>query len=126
MQAGIPKDLTVELAMKLVTIKEIAVRVSSELVLSEDGQTIKPKVKIATITKESDLTPEIILSGPKLRGEINCYVLCDGLKAYFNAKTGEAIGREFAAKIPVGPRGRSNTVVRASRTSQEVDRRYIR
>lgn len=125
MEAGIPKDLTVELAAKLVTIKEIVVRVSSEPVLSNDGQKMEAKVKVATIAKERDLTPEMIVGGPKLRGEVNSYTLCDGFRAYFNAKTGEAIGRELRLNSKAGANGSKSTVLIPLRTSPGVDRRYM-
>jgi nitrite reductase/ring-hydroxylating ferredoxin subunit len=68
----------------------------------------------------------MIVQGPKARGDVNGYVLCDGKTAYFSAKTGEAIGREFRIKPAAMPQARTNTVVMASRTSQGVDRRYVR
>lgn len=124
MKNGIPKELTVELAARLVTIKEIVVKVSSELVLSKDGQRNEPQVKTATVTKESDLTPEMIVGGPKAQGEVNGYVLCDGFTAYFNAKTGEAIGRELRLTPPAKPQGRTNTIL-ASPAPRDVNRQYL-
>jgi hypothetical protein len=92
---------------------------------------MEPKVQAVDVQNERDLTPEMILNGPKARGDVHCYVLVDGKTAYFNAKTGEAIGREFRIKPPRGrvfqvAQGRTNTVVMASRTSQGVDRSYMR
>ncbi len=122
-----PKELTVEQATALVSIQGVgSVIVGSELALSKDGQRTEPKVKTVDVQNESDLTPEMIVHGPKARGDVNGYVLVDGKTAYFEAKTGKAIGREFRMKAAARPQGRTNTVVTASRTSQSVDRRYVR
>jgi hypothetical protein len=122
-----PKELTVEQAAALASIQGVGlVPVRSELVLSKDGQRMEPKVYTVDVQKESDLTPGMILSGPKRRGDVNGYVLCDGKTAYFEVGSGKAIGREFRIKGAAKPRGRTNTVVMASRTSQGVDRQYVR
>jgi hypothetical protein len=121
-----PKKLTVEQAEALASIQGVGpVIVGSELVLSKDGQRMEPKVRTVDVQKESDLTPEMIVHGPKAAGDVNGYVLVDGKTAYFEAKTGKAIGREFRTKGAAQPQGRTNTVVMASRTSQGVDRRYV-
>ena len=119
-----PKELTVDRAAALASIKGVGpVIVGSELVLSKDGQRMEPKVQTVDVQNERDLTPEMVMHGPKARGDVNGYVLCDGKTAYFNAKTGEAIGREFRIKPPGKPQGRTNTIMMAS---QGVDRRYVR
>lgn len=121
-----PKELTVEQAAALCSIKGAGpVIVGSEQVLSKDGQRIEVKVQTVDVQKESDLTPEMIVHGPKARGAVNGYVCCDGKTFYFDAKTGAAIGREFRIQPPARPQGRTNTVVTASRTSQGVNRQYL-
>jgi len=122
-----PKELTVEQALALCSIKDVGpVIVGSRLKLSKDGQRTEPEVQTVDVQNEKDLAPEMIVHGPKARGDVNGYVLCDGKTAYFEAKTGKAIGREFRIRPPEKPQGRTNTVVMASRTSQGVDRRYVR
>jgi hypothetical protein len=122
-----PKELTVEQAAALCSTKGVGlVAVSSELVLSKDGQRTEPRVQFVDIQNERDLTPEVIFAGPKVRGDVNGYVLVDGKTAYFEAKTGKAIGREFRLRSPEKPQGRTNTGVKAARTSQDVARQYVR
>lgn len=123
-----PKELTVEQARALASIvaDEIIVPVRSEIVLSKDGQRTEAKVFSVKISNEKDLTPELIVQGPKARGDVNCYVLADGKTAVFEAKTGALIGREFRIRSAPEANGRTNTVVMASRTSKEVNRQYIR
>ena len=120
-----PKELTVEQAAALCSIKGGGlVIVGSELVLSKDGQRTEPKVQTIDVQNESDLTPQMIVHGPKPRGEVNGYVLCDGKTFYFEAKSGKAIGREFRIR-PEPVAKRQNTILMASRTSRDVDRTYL-
>ena len=122
-----PKRLTVSQAAALCSIKGGGpVIVGSEMVLSKDGQRVEPKVQTVDVQKESDLTPDMIVLGPKRRGDINGYVLCDGKTFYFEVETGNAIGREFRIRRPDKPEGRTNTVVTAHRDSQDVNRQYVR
>lgn len=123
-----PKELTVEQARALASVvaEEIVVPVSSEIALSKDGRSTEAKVFSVTVKNEKDLAPELIVHGPKARGEVNGYVLCDGKTAYFEAKTGNLIGREFRLKGPPKPQGQTNTVRMASRTSRDVAREYVR
>jgi len=41
------------------------------------------------------MKPELVMAGPKRRGEVNSYVGIDGRRHYFSAKTGEAIGSQM-------------------------------
>lgn len=120
-----PKQLTVEQAAALCSIKGGGlVIVGSELVLSRDGKRMEPKVQTVDVQKESDLTLAMVVHGPKARGDVNGYVLCDGKTFYFDAKSGVAIGREF--RIQPKPVAKpQNGALMASRTSQGVDRRYL-
>ncbi len=121
-----PKELSVEQAAALCSIKGGGpVIVGSELVLSKDGQRMEPIVHTVDVQNERDLTPEMIVHGPKVRGAVNGYVCCDGKTFYFDAKTGAAIGREFRLKPPAKASVRTNAVGMASRSSQGVDRRYM-
>ena len=122
----LPKELTVEQARQSATVKEIIVAVSDGMVHSDDGKGMVRKVKTVRIKNESELTPNLVMSGPKRKGEVNSYVLIDAQKAVFDAKTGEAIGcglrgpepkrRDFAPLLPVSE---------ADKKLKGVDRRYI-
>ena len=123
----IPRELTVEQAMRFLVTKGVALAVSSEMIHSADGKKVTPKPKIVQITKESEIRPELILKGPVQRGEVNVYVLVNAHKAYFNAKTGEALGCDLAA-----PEVRTGKIIKLQPpTGQDAkfsgtDRRYIR
>ena len=121
------ESYTVEEVKARVTEKAIAIRVSSSKV--EDGVDGKGKTKFKSVAKavsianESDMKPELVLSGPAQRGEVNVYVCLDGRKHYFDAKTGAALGSQLRSKerirnpmklIPPcgsdpGPRGATRT-----------------
>jgi hypothetical protein len=117
--------MTVEECKALVAIKEISVIVATEPVLSKDNQRIDHRVNRLTINNESDLTPEIVMDGPNVQGEVNGYVLTDGFTAYFDAKTGEAIGREIWRDTPVKRDAGKKTILRPLRNSPSVDRRMM-
>ena len=44
------------------------------------------------------MKPELILSGPAQRGEVNVYVGIDGRKHYFDPKTEAALGSQLRPK----------------------------
>lgn len=117
--------MTVEECKALVAIKEISVATASEPVLSKDGQRVEAKVTRVTVTKESDVTPELIVGGPYAQGEVNGYVLIDGFTAYFDAKTGKAIGREIWRDTVGKQEARKKPALRPSRNSPGVDRRMM-
>jgi hypothetical protein len=122
-----PKELSISQAAALCSIKGVGlVAISSEQVLSEDGQRVEAKVQTVDVQNKSDVTQEMMVGEWKVRGDVVGAVLCDGKTAYFEAKSGKAIGREFRLRPAEKPQGRTNTGVKAARTSQDVARQYMR
>jgi hypothetical protein len=94
----VPQELTVEQAKRHVSIDTIVIGVSSEIIREgsiERGIIRRVELKSVLVKKESEMTPELVMAGPKRRGEVNQYTGIDGRWHYFDAKTGEAIGSEL-------------------------------
>jgi hypothetical protein len=98
----VPREPTEADVRKHRSIEKIEVRVSSELVEDvhapkdpDHRVSVRPKVKKVVIKKEAELTPDLVMAGPTRRGELNVYILIDGSRVYFSAKTGEALGGEL-------------------------------
>ncbi len=96
------ESYTVEEVKSRVSEKAVTIRVSFNHV--EDGvdgngkAKFKAVPKLATIASETDMKPELVLSGPAQRGEVNVYVGIDGRKHYFDAKTQAALGSQLRPK----------------------------
>jgi hypothetical protein len=95
----VPKEPTVEEAKRFVTIDQIAIcvplTVTRERGMKDGGIKDRLKVKIVTVRNESEMKSELVMAGPKRYGEVNGYLGIDGLRHYFSAKTGEAIGSQM-------------------------------
>ncbi|MGA3168055.1 MAG: hypothetical protein ABSF14_18265 [Terriglobia bacterium] len=95
----VPKEPTVEEAKRFVSVDHILIPVSSTVTRQGDiehgGVKHHVTVKTVAVTKESEMKPELVMAGPKRRGEVNVYVGIDGRRHYFSAKTGEAIGSQM-------------------------------
>lgn len=90
-----PREPTVEEAKRFVARSRIEIGVSSTPYADKDSKgnpVVRGKVTTVVVTNESEMKPELVLHGPRRRGETNAYVGIDGHKHYFNAQTGEAIG----------------------------------
>ncbi len=116
------RQFTVEQVKALVTVKEIVVTTGYEFIPSADGSTFVTKPTKVTVTKESDLTPQMIVGGPNDQGEVNGYTLMDGFTAYFDKQTGNALGREI--RIPVLKRG-GPPARKLPPPSANVNRQYL-
>lgn len=96
------ESYTVEEVKTRVSEKAVTIRVSSKHVedgLDRDGKAkFKAVPKIVSIASEADMKPELVLSGPHQRGEVNLYIGIDGWKHYFDAKTGAALGSQLRPK----------------------------
>ncbi len=121
---------TVEEVKARVSEKEVTIRVSSKHV--EDGVDSmgKPKFKavpkVVSITSEGDMKPELILSGPAQRGEVNVYVGIDGRKHYFDLKTGAALGSVLRPKERIRNPMKLIPPAASDPTPRGVTRSYIR
>lgn len=104
------ESYTVEEVEKRVLSKTVTIAVSSKML--EDGcdKFGKPQFRVAplviSVAHERDMKPELVLSGPNQRGEVNVYIGVDGRKHYFDAKTGVALGSQLL------PKGRTQNFIK--------------
>ena len=96
-----PESYTVEEVKRRVLSKEVALRVSSQMVKSGKDKfgniQFEAVPKIVTVAREADMKPELVLPGTsrKQQGEVNVYIGVDARKHYFDAKTGAALGSQL-------------------------------
>ena len=96
------ESYTVDEVKSRVLNKAVVILVSSKKVEDGADNNGKPRFKAiptgVTVACEADMKPELVMWGPKQRGEVNVYAGTDGRKHYFDAETGAALGSQLRSK----------------------------